>query len=197
VADVGINFRATSGYVTDGAGETYDLGNAYPQTRGGVTFGWADDRSGSSRDRNSGNDRRLAGLVFANTTGTYWRLDLPSAGTYDIYCACGDASATGSAEWLLQDTTTTFKTLTDTSVAANSFVDATDVELTHANWPGSNAPTQRVFSTTQLRFQPNNSNNERLSHVRFADAAVGGGFVPFPRPRGLNGGALAMSGGLA
>jgi hypothetical protein len=64
--DKGLNFRAASDFVTDGAGETYVLaGDHYPVTRGGVTFGWVlDSQTVQAVNRNSGYDRRLAGINY-------------------------------------------------------------------------------------------------------------------------------------
>ncbi|HLM66577.1 MAG TPA: hypothetical protein VK358_03575, partial [Longimicrobium sp.] len=67
--NIGINFRATAGYVADGPGETYSVADAYPVTRGGATFGWTVLPS-SGRDRDSSQDRRLAGInQMLNGTG--------------------------------------------------------------------------------------------------------------------------------
>lgn len=149
-----INFRATSGYVTDGTGETYSLGEIYPVTRGGYTFGWSVDLTGSSRDRASGNDARLAGLVFTNNTAHYFRIDLPATGTYDVRVAAGDAAATGNgALWDLNDTTTVLASLTKDSLTAQHFIDATDVDLINTSWPGSNTKITGVFATTQFRLK--------------------------------------------
>jgi hypothetical protein len=97
--DKGFNFRQTSGFVTDGANETYVLsGDSYPATRNGVTFGWEDAPSGD-RDRNSGIDRRLAGMNFvssaAGASAYRFRVDLPAAGDYAVRLAIGD-EANGS-----------------------------------------------------------------------------------------------------
>ena len=133
--DIGINFRATSGYVTDGANETYCLGDVYPTTRGGVTFGWDASLSGGTRDRNSGLDRRLAGINYiAAASGQFFRIDLPSSGSADVHIAAGDAGAGTVKAWDLQDNTTTFKTLTDAYLTAD-FADATDTTRTAAAWP--------------------------------------------------------------
>jgi hypothetical protein len=95
--DVGIDFRATSGYVTDPANCTYDINETYPVTRGGVTFGWDGTQgapgAGGSRDRDTGVDPRLAGCNQPNGgadgPSMSWQIDVPP-GTYAIHLAAGE-----------------------------------------------------------------------------------------------------------
>ena len=77
---VGINFRATAGFVTDGAGETYSLGEAYPVTRGGQTFGFDANITADARDRGGTSVNKLAGKVAAPSRTFRW--DLPSTGSH-------------------------------------------------------------------------------------------------------------------
>lgn len=97
VWSVGINFRATSGYVTDGTGETYYTGGSYPITRGGATFG-ATGGTPELRDRDSGVDRRIAGTMFERPSATDldFRIDVPSAGNYEVGILACDAGGTGA-----------------------------------------------------------------------------------------------------
>ncbi len=174
--DCGINFRATSGFVTDGANETYSIGGVdtsfYPITRAGFTFGWVSSGAGlDQRDRNAGVDRRLAGIVFSSVPGDYFRLDLPSTGNYDIHLALGDDSGGNPVEWKLQDTTTLLATYTGTPGAGN-FQDASGATLSAANWPGSEAPlANQTFATTQLRLVVNGSGNNVVAHLRVVAVA--------------------------
>ena len=152
----GFNFRATSGFVVDGAGETYDLGLVYPVTRGGFTFGWDTDISAWARDRDNGVDRRLAGCAgWPNGTGTQktWQLDLPATGTYNLRLALGD---TGSAQYdqylKILDNTTTLLTIDDVGgTEQDHFDDATGVDRAEADWPGANAASEQTFSSTTLK----------------------------------------------
>src|SRR5208337_1972246 len=62
----GFDFRNTSSFVTDPAGDTYVLPTTiYPTKSNGVTFGWAKN-SAQGRDRNAKLDPRLAGVNFVN-----------------------------------------------------------------------------------------------------------------------------------
>jgi len=152
----GINFRATSGYVTDAASETYSLGEAYPVTRGGLTFGFASSNTTNSRDRSTGVDPRLAGMSFkANNAGATldFKLDLPSGpGTYTIRLALGDMSSAQGIKAVIKDGVggTVLATIQPGLVNAGEFADATGVTRTAAAWPGSNVSTNLVFAGSQL-----------------------------------------------
>jgi hypothetical protein len=175
--DIGINFRSTSGYVADGANETYCLADIYPVTRGGVTFGWVITGAVDSRDRDSGNDRRLAGINFTTNNADYFRLDLPAAGTYDVHLAMGDATFSGAVSYDVKDTTTLLFSTTGSTSAGNKFKDATDTEYSNAAWPGSEAASTQTFATTQLRVQHTGGGvNDVIAHLRVA--AAGGGISP-------------------
>lgn len=150
----GINFRSTLGYVTDGANENFEAagGVTYPRTTAqGNTVGW-EQSVGNTRDRNSALDRRLAGVHFFNTQ-TDFRFDLPSAGSYSVRLAAGDASNGNDTVWSLLDTTTVLQSLATGTSTAGNFKDATDTLLSAAAWPGSNTAVTKTFSTTICRFR--------------------------------------------
>lgn len=91
----GINFRATSGYVTDSAQNTYCLNDVYPVTRGGLTFGWNVAGTGTVKlDRTTGSGDYYAGINCQQNTGTQrtFKVDLPAAGRYAIKALFGDNS---------------------------------------------------------------------------------------------------------
>jgi hypothetical protein len=185
VADYAVNFRSSAGYVTDGAGETYCLHvDAYPTTRGGGTFGWVDYIGVvDGRDRNSGNDPRLAGINFAISTAPYWRLDL-AAGDYDVRMGSAEpGGGTSDADWLLQDGTTTFVTLSE-AVADAMVVDATDVETNYATWlaAGGGNAVARTFAGDHFRLKSNGTLT-RVCHVRLTTAAAGFDAAAFPHAR--------------
>lgn len=150
--DKGLNFRATSGYVSDGADETYVLhSDAYPTTRNGVTFGW-EVPGIESRDRNAGLDRRLAGINFDRAEANKgFRVDLPATGTYALRAAFGDAGGNNYYDFALQDDATVFKTFAATLLTAAAFSDATGAILTSTDWPGSNQAIDRTFASQVFR----------------------------------------------
>ncbi len=177
----GINFRSTSAYVTDGADHTYEigLGNNYPRTTPqGNTVGW-ETATGDARNRSTSNDTRLAG--FARTTGTAvgtYRIDLPSAGSYSVRVAAGDASYASGVKVEAFDTSTSLGVLASTSTtAANKFRDATNAEHTAANWPANNASATLTFATTICRIKTGiaSGGSTALAHVYVASAGGGGG----------------------
>lgn len=149
---IGINFRHTAGFVTDGTAETYCLHEAYPTTRGGATFGWEADMD-AGFDVDSGADRRLAGYNKRSSVSRGFRLDLPAVGNYRVRIASGQLSAGGSFDvsGSVQDNTVNRAIFQDASVADNSFVDAAGVEYTSANWPANNALVSAMFTGTLLR----------------------------------------------
>jgi hypothetical protein len=149
--DKGINFRASSGYVTDGANFTYSLGVAHPETRNGVTFGW--EISGVPvANRSTSYDVRLAGIAYESNDGSHqraFRVDLPTAGTYAIRLALGDATSGQGYQYAqFRDDTTAFATIADTDgTAAANFDDATGTGYSAAAWPGSNTAITHTFSS--------------------------------------------------
>lgn len=187
MADIGINCRNTAGFVTDGAAETYWLGEAYPTIRGGVTFG-GEDSSGvgagflsvNSSGSGSSYDRRLAGCCYRGSghIGHSLRVDLPSTGNYDVHVAAGwDNTSFGNfALWDLLDGSTVFASLNDTGSLLQDFIDATSARLSAANWPGNEQAVNRSFASTIFRVKMRSnppSNSNVLAHVRLVSVAAG------------------------
>ena len=170
----GFNFRATDTFVTDGANETYVLGEAYPVTRNGITFGLDLIADINTRNRNAGNDRRLAGVNWNSAVDVTFRVDLLTSGTHEIRVAAGDASYSQATIYFeLKDDTTIFATVDDLNgVAANSFDDATGVERTQAAWPGSNLAVSRVFASTIFRILMDVG--DPIAHVQVEDIPAAG-----------------------
>lgn len=177
----GINFRQTSGYVADSAGETYENLDAttynYPRTTPqGNTVGWvagtgSDFNQIRARNRNSGNDRRLAGVGVTTGVVNYYRIDLPSAGTYNIRVAAGDASYASSVVIDVYDNTTLLANLTTGSTsAAQRFKDATNVERTNATWAGSNVLRALTFTSTVCILKL--ASNAVIAHFYIESASV-------------------------
>jgi hypothetical protein len=183
--DIGINFRSTSGFVTDGTDETYCLAaDTYPTTRGGWTFGWESGLDGAL-NRSAGVDRRLAGVIFSSNDAApgVFRVDLPSTGDYDVYAAFGDTNTTNYPQHCeIRENTTAFVTITDASLAQDEYYDGTNVKRSEANWPANNAATSRTFSSTILRLAvgtQNASSASRVAHLRVVSTG-GGSSVSIP-----------------
>lgn len=173
----GIDFRSTNAYVTDVSPSTHhtaaDVGGdgsgvSYPTTTAQSNTVGFENNSLSSRqfrDRNSGNDPRLAGMVFTAFNPDYFRIDLPSAGDYSIRTAAGDPNYANNTKITLYDNVTSLGVLSQTATtASNKFRDATDAEYTAANWVTSNTAVTKTFASTICRFLPD-INNCTLSHV--------------------------------
>jgi hypothetical protein len=184
--DAGINFRATSGYVTDGANETYCLADAYPTTRGGVTFGWLDAVANDAQNRNSSLDRRLAGINAAGVANTdvRFQIDLPSAGTYDVHLALGDGNTTGVVckATVKDGSTVLFSTTQNGFVSGNKWIDAQDQAYAASAWPASESAHPITMSGTTLLIVINGSSFASIAHVRVVQTGTGGGSASPNRP---------------
>ncbi len=148
----GINFRATAGYVADGAGETYSLGEAYPTTRGGQTFGFSSNKTADSRDRSNSIDRRLAGTVGqANASGTAdFTWDLPSGpGNYEFRVALGDAGFGQNHKCIIKDTATVLGTI-EADTTTGQYLDAQGTVFFSGTWAGGNVAIPLTFATSKL-----------------------------------------------
>lgn len=193
----GINFRATTGYVTDGTNEDYEIGSGsgaanYPRTTAqGNSVGWETTSSTyNERNRNSGNDRRLAGCHFNGSSGAFdYRVDLSAAGDWDVRLAMGDASYAQGAACELFDTSSSLGTLSSGSTSASQrFKDATGTEYTNATWPGSNTAVTKTFSTTICRFRTAGVGvTANIAHLSLTAAAAAGGQPTMRRFGGVPG----------
>lgn len=178
--DKGFNFRATSGYVTDGANQTYVLGDAYPTTRNSVTFGWTASLSDPLRDRDNMVDPRLAGInQIPNNTPKDFRIDLPAAGGYTVYIALGDAVIDQPTAQYLEifDDTTSKLVINDTDgTLGGNFDDANGTNRTSAAWPTDNVGIGLSFATTTMYVtvgKGSGSGNSTIAHIRVVQNTTG------------------------
>jgi hypothetical protein len=177
--DKGINFRSTSGFVTDGANETYCLAaDSYPTTRGGVTFGWTDAFLSGAADRDAGADRRIAGISFRinSSSQTVVRVDLPNTGSFAVRLALGDTGAQGYQYAQLKDNASVISTIADTDgTAAGNYDDANGTNHTAANWPASNTSLTHTFTSTTFLLTIGSpgaqAGSSTLAHVSFSEAS--------------------------
>jgi hypothetical protein len=166
---IGINFRGTEPYVTDGADQTFCLAEGL-LTRVGWQFGWiAGTINGANRT--TLNDVSLAGMNYGSS-GTF-QVTLPSATDYLIGLAIGDTANQNDFTATLKDDTTTLATLGPHPITANSYWDASDVERTAAAWPGSQALIQKTFATTTLKLVLTDPGNFTIAHL-FVSQVVSG-----------------------
>jgi hypothetical protein len=157
---VGLNFRGTSGYVADGADETYVLGtDTTPTTRttakgNSITFYWSPVAWAAGVDRDAGIDVRLAGMNYKANNGYQPALVITglTTGTYTVRVALGDAGSSQDYQYAqLQDGTTPLFTIDKTATAGLTFWDATGVIRTAAAWSGANASQTVTLTTTTAR----------------------------------------------
>jgi hypothetical protein len=160
----GFDFRATAGYVTDPPTATYVLSTtAYPTTRNGVTFGWANTALVQPRDRSMLVDPRLAGINYVNNGApAKFYVDLPSAGTYNLSLALGDdgyPQCWTQCQVQFLDGNTVVGTVNGGFEGLGFFYDATGKNWSATVWPGSNAPLQVTMNGTRLTVLVGTSNN--------------------------------------
>lgn len=186
------NFRSTSTFVTDAAGETYCIsgtntasGNSelYPVTRDGITFGW--DTGTATRDLGTGAPIQMAGAMFNDVVlAATFQVDLPSTGTYSIRVAAGYRSGSFANTVKLYDNATLFATLTGTP-GADSYIDASNSIHTAANWAANNTAVSRTFASTTFKVVVGDGVSNTtgfIAHLEIASAAsatvpkvIGGG----------------------
>jgi hypothetical protein len=160
----GINFRSSSGFVTDGTNEYGETAQnvSYPTTTPqGNNVGWESFQSGFAigvRDRDATNDRRLAGVHFSSTGAAYgitYRIDLPASGSYNIRGAFGDESNFDAGVQLeLFDGSTSLGVLaSNTAVPSGHWLDATGTDRSpDTDWAANNVAVNKTFATSILRF---------------------------------------------
>lgn len=146
-----INFRATSGYVTDGGGQTYSIGDAFPTLRAGLTFGWT-SISGSiqTRDRTTSNGPRFAGINFSGSTGVNeFTITLPAPGVYKVNYAINDPGGESqSTQVTIKDNTTTLNT-SGTLVTTTNIYDINGTSYASPSaYTAGTTPISLTFATT-------------------------------------------------
>lgn len=186
-----INFRSTSGFVTDDAGQTYcitdagGLGELYPINRGGLTFGWLS--SGpypEGRNRDSGIDPRFAGIHFVGApTQRTFQLDLPSTGNYAIRLSFGDAGNNDQTVYFeLYDDTNLLTSQGETLVLGGRYMDATGVVRTSiSDWISNNSAYTAAFTSTKLLLKigfSSGSNFTTLTHLSVVSLAGSASISP-------------------
>ena len=182
----GFNLRDTLAYCTDPTDTqilcyTSGVGcdSPYPTTAAGATFGATTNSGDNKRDRSAAIDCRLAGVSFQENNAAapnIVRVDLPQTGNYLFRMAMGQGggfTAGANQKAVLKDNTNVLATITDASVAADHWVDATGVERTSASdWVTNNAPLTVTFTTTTAFLEwgygdGSTSGNTFMSHFSF------------------------------
>ena len=180
----GIDFRATVGFVTDVSPNDFaGLGTTYPHTSAqGNTVGWESATANlDSRDRTTGNIAQLAGINFQPNSGVLqpiFRINLPSAGSYIIRAAFGDASSSQTQYIEILDTASLITSLSAVATSGNSFADANGTVWAAAAWPSLNTTLTATFATTICRIRIGNggggTNSSTLAYFYIESAAVAG-----------------------
>ncbi len=145
------DFRATAGYVTDPAGCTYSVGDAYPQNRGGATFGWT-GTAPSSANLSTSVDSRLAGINFVNAgSSATFEVNLPAPGTYYVGVAMGSATSAEGNQFVSINDNGAYSMSSSSGSTAGSFYDLTGHEYTASNFFTNEALVPLRFSSTTFK----------------------------------------------
>lgn len=183
MATFGVDFRATSGYVTDPTDYTYCLGDSYPTTRGGFTFGWIADALAflSTRDRdNTVTDKRLAGINFAvnalaNGVETRFQLDKTGAGT--IIAAFGDLNNAQTIVCSIRDSGgTKFSLNTATSNPGEFYDGSQTLRTSAADWTSNNQPSAQYTFAGYVMYHLDDTvgvNTGEIATLAFVEASGG------------------------
>lgn len=190
VYDIGLDFRASSGFVTDPNYAVPVLGETSATTKNAangssVTFQWM-SFPGGTRDRSASVDPRLAGINFISSTAQEFRITGFTPGTYNVGVAMGDeGSLQGNAGQPFtidfNDGTggTNLLHVSETGViSANNYVDATSVLRTSdTDWVANNKTSQITTSSTTLSivFTPTSGQNLPIAHIRITSLSTPGG----------------------
>jgi hypothetical protein len=163
----GFNFRGTSGFVADGPNCTYVVGDQYPTTRNGCTFGWSAPVF-ASVDANGSVDARLAGYNDVHD-GKYFQVDLAVAGDTTVVLAAGDSSGASSGTYyaIIKDGTVQLQNASG-SVNANEFFDANGATWAVTDWPTQNTSYDGTFATLSLRISCLVGGTLKLAHLFIA-----------------------------
>jgi len=180
----GLNFRATSGYVSNGTGETHVLSDSYPTTRDGLTFGYTSLTGVDYRDRSASIDRRIAGMHFGPAAGRTFRFDLPGgAGTYRVRVLFGDNDAGWGHQCVIKDGGggTTLATITGTTSSARWLDADGTTSITAAN-VASDAfgDVELTFSASLAEFVLGNgssSPHSTIAHIAVEQVSGGGSSI--------------------
>src|SRR5271166_4638146 len=191
----GFDFRNTSTYVTDPTGDTYVLSTtAYPTKGSGVTYGWVNTSQVNARDRNAQLDPRLAGINYAtNGAPATFYVDLPSAGTYNLSLAMGDAGYQGcytQCQIQFLDGSTVLFTLSEGLTQLGYFYDAKGNNWSAAKWPANNVSQQVTLAGTRLTvvvgLSQGNGDITPLAFLGVAQVSSSGNFAISASPASLS-----------
>lgn len=165
-----INFRGTSDLATDGAGNTYSIGETYPTTRSGLTFGWGASRTGT--DRFATGDVRIRGGINGGNNSTFL-LNLPNGpGVYRVRMALGDPAYDGTNHVAIKDGSTTLATISGTA-GYDGFLNANNTFYLKAAWVSNyeTAYADLTFAGSQLELSFASSVATNIAHlsIEFVD----------------------------
>lgn len=176
--DIGVNFRNTVGYVTDGANETFFDANseAYPTTHGSVTGGMT-GAFVNTRDRNNALPVELAGTSFQAGLDAEFRLGVGFTGTAHIYTREGDPGGTQTSQLQVKDGNGVLFSTPSASITSGNYRDANGNINANTSLAGETYQTV-TLTTNYVLFEWNNAGGTFLQSVRVVQAGAAPVSVP-------------------
>lgn len=152
-----LNFRATSGYVTDSANQYFADKVSYPNTVGPFIHGWSTNSSVTAADRSNVVDPRLAG-EHHTTSNVFEKIDLPEdKGVYRLKIGAGRlGTALSNVAISVTEGGTSFGTgnllftiggSTGNSIPDGSFMTANGAVINTATWVATDGGDYVTFSS--------------------------------------------------
>ena len=164
--NIGFDFWSSSGRGTLQGTDTYVLvGDTYPTSRGGATFGWVAPPLRYDDNTSETDSRLLSSALSAFTPSTFEVSGLPS-GTYKLWTAIGEEGGrTNDATF--KDGTTTILTVS----GANDFyffLDASGANIVGTSWAssGGGTPATVTINSGILNIIMAQSNPTGIAYLR-------------------------------
>lgn len=152
MAFTGVNFRLTSPYVSDPAGSTYCIDDAWPVTRAGIgPFGWRSGGTGNARNRTTSSGVKFAGVNFVVNTAPKktWSWQLPNGpGVYRVRVAIGDESSPQNNLAVIKDGAATRLTI-NAATPSGRYLQAQTATTTYSpsEWEASPISAELTFDS--------------------------------------------------
>lgn len=178
MAYYGVAFRQSGPYVTDGANDTFSLGEAFPIARAPFEeLGWNANSSADTRNRSNAVDPRLAGVIFALNSGPLKTFTLKlkdGPGTYRVRSAIGDFGSAQNNRVVFKDGSTVRHTV-EVATFGGRFTDTTaqgsgaNGGITDTGWVSANQVLEMTFDTGYLTVEigghPSGALSSALAYV--------------------------------
>lgn len=163
LAGVTINFRATGNFVTDATNQSYATDDTSSRSLNSYAWHWVEAPAARDRSTLSTFAPELAGICYFDWPATHdFVVTLPSAGSYNVGIALGDAiyGHWGMTCQIYDNTNLLATVCTNASVSAANFIDIHGVARSATQWKAERSVVQYDFATTTLRLRLDGSSGQ-------------------------------------